>query len=312
MGGWYEPTKRRAVKGGIRSQSKTRDFGNSWWAKRWIATLESFDIGSRLARGRSYARSGQVLTITIESGVVKAKVQGSRSTPYTVTIKISTLAESDWQCITETLATQALYAAKLLAGEMPEDIEEAFERAGHTLFPASAREIDTDCSCPDWSNPCKHTAAVYYLLGEEFDRDPFLMFQLRGKAREPFLAMLNTLGGSATESRQDTADSVLPAEPLATSPEDFWNGCSLTDNLFGEVAIPPVQAALVRRLGSFPFWRGDMSLLDALTPAYTRASNNGLAVFCGDGDIDAPNLRHRIVSLAPVDGSKPGSGDASP
>src|SRR5260221_1393922 len=176
---FYEPSRPIEVKGGIKSQSKRGQFGANWWAKRWIAVLESFDIGARLTRGRSYARSGQVLTIEVESGQIKAKVQGSRPQPYSVSIQVKTLSASEWQQLAEALSSQVIYAAKLLAGEMPNEIEEAFGGVGLSLFPTSMREIETDCSCPDWSNPCKHIAAVYYLLGEEIDRNPFLIFKMR-------------------------------------------------------------------------------------------------------------------------------------
>ena len=188
------------AKGGIRAQSKKGQFGQSWWAKRWIAVLEGFDIGARLGRGRSYARNGQVLEINIGKGLVRAKVQGSRPKPYEITIQARTIAPGDWEKLAKALASQAIFAAKLLAGEMPRDIEKAFEGAGLSLFPAQLGDLQTKCSCPDWSNPCKHIAAVYYLLGEEFDRDPFLIFALRGLARDEFLALLGRSGAVAVPS----------------------------------------------------------------------------------------------------------------
>src|SRR5215510_12277608 len=109
----------RAAKGGIKAQTKRGQFGQSWWAKRWIAVLESFDLGARLQRGRSYARGGQVLSVDISKSTVKSKVQGSRPTPYTVTMTMKELTASDWQKLATALAGQALFAAKLLAGEMP-------------------------------------------------------------------------------------------------------------------------------------------------------------------------------------------------
>src|SRR4051794_20103341 len=121
---WYFPPSRpKEAKGGIKSQSKRGTFGESWWAKRWIGVLEGFNIGARLQRGRSYARKGQVLSIAIEKGVVRAKVQGSSPRPYDVTIQTRVIAEADWDRLTSALSRQALHAAKLLAGEMPQDIE---------------------------------------------------------------------------------------------------------------------------------------------------------------------------------------------
>src|SRR5215470_4981071 len=120
------PSRPRAAKGGIKAQSKRGSFGESWWAKRWIAVLESFYIGARLDRGRSYARRGQVLSIDIDKGVIKSKVQGSRPSPYSVTIKLQVLSEADWRKLAKDLSQQAIYTAKLLAAEMPQDIEKAF------------------------------------------------------------------------------------------------------------------------------------------------------------------------------------------
>jgi len=289
---YFEPSRPRAVKGGIKAQSKRGTFGESWWAKRWIAVLESFHIGSRLERGRSYARRGQVVAIDIDRGVVKAKVQGSRPTPYTVTILFKTLTAANWRKLTQALSSKALFAPKLLAGEMPQDIEQVFTAVGLSLFPATLQELETECSCPDWSNPCKHIAAVYYLLGEEFDRDPFLLFSLRGISRDE---LVSQLGGVSAAPQRDNAlvrqdagsasSSLVPSassEPLPVETAQFWRGADLPEDVFGEVQIPPVSAALPRRLGNFPFWRGAERLLDVLEPLYRQASQRGLAAFLGE------------------------------
>lgn len=282
---YYKPTKPRAVKGGIKAQSKRGAFGESWWAKRWIAVLESFDIGARLGRGRSYARKGQVMNVDISKGAVKAKVQGSSSRPYSITIKIKALPESDWKKLAQALASEALFAAKLLAGEMPQEIEQSFTQAGLSLFPEKLRDLETNCSCPDWSNPCKHIAAVYYLLGEEFDRDPFLIFRLRGMSREELIELLGAtdIGAvprTSTSQTQTTANEA-PREAIAANADSFWRGGDLPADLFGEINLPPVSAALPKRLGNFPFWRGTEGFLEALDPVYTQASARGLDVFLG-------------------------------
>src|SRR5215218_651606 len=204
---YYPKSTPRQAKGGIKAQSKRGGFGESWWAKRWIQVLESFNIGARLSRGRSYARNGQVLAIAIEKGKVEAKVQGSRPRPYDVTIEVKTLSESEWAKVIDALGRQALFAAKLLAGEMPQDIEPLFQEVGLSLFPAKLGDLTTACSCPDWSNPCKHIAAAYYLLGEEFDRDPFLIFTLRGLGRDALIAAL----GAAGPGHVDGAASPSPS-----------------------------------------------------------------------------------------------------
>jgi uncharacterized Zn finger protein len=269
---YFEPSRPLAAKGGIKSQARRGAGSESWWARRWIEVLDSFQIGARLQRGKSYARSGQALSIDIEKGMVRAKVQGSRPRPYDVTIKMKALADAQWEKIEKVLAGKPIYAARLLAGEMPHDIEEAFVQAGLPLFPAASRDLETDCSCPDWSNPCKHIAAVYYLLGEEFDRDPFLIFKLRGRTREELV------GGLKAEAPTE----VVPApegEPLPKDPLAFWRGTPVPDDLYGEVRIPPIHAALPKRLGNFPFWRGESSLMNTLERVYAAASTKGMDAF---------------------------------
>jgi uncharacterized Zn finger protein len=283
----FFPTSRpRAVKGGIKAQTKRGGFGENWWAKRWIAVLESFNVGARLGRGRSYARNGQVISIDIETGVIKAKVQGSRTRPYDIVIKVKPLSKEEWRRLTGALGSQVIFVAKLLAGEMPNDIEQVFNETGLSLFPARSKDLATECSCPDWSNPCKHIAAVYYLLGEEFDRDPFLIFKLRGMEKEELLAAMGQMDGGGSTARPqagktppDAEEVSLPAEPIRADGEAFWRGAELPDDFPGEIRIPPMEAALVKRLGKFPFWRGDRLLHEYLEPVYSNASRHSLDVF---------------------------------
>jgi uncharacterized Zn finger protein len=266
--GYFPPSRPRAAKGGIRAQSKRGSFAESWWAKRWIAVLESFNIGARLQRGRRYARSGQVLSIDVGKGEIAARVQGSRPAPYKVLIKIKPLASRDWKKVAEAVSTQAVFASKLLAGEMPQEIEEVFRAAAVPMFPARHSDLVTDCSCPDWSNPCKHIAAVYYLLGEEFDRDPFLIFRMRGMSRDEFMALLGESGAKPGSA----AVTAIAPEPLPALPAEFWASRAMPDDLTGPAPATLPGAALPRRLGKFPFWRGTEDLLESLESAYARAS----------------------------------------
>jgi uncharacterized Zn finger protein len=284
---YYEPSRPREAKGGIKLQSKRGTSGENWWAKRWMSILDSYGLGARLTRGRSYARSGQVLSIDIADGVVKARVQGSRPKPYDVTIKVKTLSKQEWQRVVEALSQQALFAAKLISGEMPNDIEEGFRKVNISLFPAKESDLETNCSCPDWSNPCKHTAAVYCLLGEEFDRDPFLLFTLRGITRDELMTALVGLRGSGETEETETPEF---AEPLEASPAAFWQGALLSESLFGEIKPPPVSAALIKRLGNFPFWRSEIPVLEAVEPIYSHASSTGMSVYLGDAPALTPAI----------------------
>jgi uncharacterized Zn finger protein len=269
-----------AATGGIKAESRAGEFGKSWWAKRWQSVLESFKIASRLARGRTYARTGQVLSIDITTGEVKARVQGSRTTPYDVSIRLPVLSEEEWDRVLEVLSRQAIFVAKLLAGQMPQDIERIFTQANQSLFPQKRGDLETDCSCPDPSNPCKHIAAVYYLLGEEFDRDPFLLFRLRGLDRDRLLARLGT--SVAGKQPASAREAPAAAEPLPKDPAEYWSAPPPGEDLFGEVQPPPVSMGLVLRLGKFPLWRGEKPLAESLEPAYIQAAQEGLNTFLGE------------------------------
>jgi uncharacterized Zn finger protein len=268
--------------------------------------LESFSIGARLGRGRSYARTGQVLSIEVGKGRVKARVQGSRPKPYEVTIHIKTLSPADWRTLTKALSRRAIFVAKLLAGEMPLDIEKVFKNEGLSVFPEKEKDLRTSCSCPDWSNPCKHIAAVYYLLGEAFDRDPFLIFKLRGMEREELTGML----GSPEKRRAKKKDLPKPippgkeveksaaSEPLPLDISKFWNGAGLAGDLFGAVRIPPVSAALLKRLGNFPFWRGEQRFFDVMERVYTQAASRGMNVFLGEKDsLELPRDESKVLGV---------------
>ena len=272
------------VKDGIKARSQRGEFGEQWWAQRWIAVLESFGWDNRLQRGRAYARHGQVLEISVNPGRVTARVQGSRRAPYTVRIEIKPLGDVQWERAIDAMAQQALFAAQLLAGEMPLEIEEAFRDAGVSLFPTSD-DVAMNCSCPDWVVPCKHIAAVYYLLGEEFDRDPFLLFKLRGRTREQVIAALRTRRAAEAPPIAEAAPQEEPepqVEPLETHLPRFWE---LQDSLAGfrvTITPPPVKTALLKRLGPASFSRRPEAFGGALTLAYASVTDRALALAFGE------------------------------
>jgi uncharacterized Zn finger protein len=252
-GEWYPPSRPIETDDGIKAKSQRGSFGATWWSLRWIRVLESFGWGNRLQRGRNYARQGQVLNIDLQVGRVKAKVQGSRPTPYKVTLDVPPLTDAQWERAADAMAQQAIFAAKLLAGEMPQDIEEAFRVAGVPLFPQTARDIKTECSCPDFANPCKHIAAVYYLLGERFDEDPFLIFHLRGRMREQIMDALRARRAAVTE--ESAIAPTAPAEPvpaLADLMATYYQASDELQIVTLQVAAPKVEAAILRRLGMVP------------------------------------------------------------
>lgn len=149
----YERSVPLPAEDGIQARSRRGAIGETWWSRRFIELLESFGVGSRLKRGRNYARAGQVVELEVEPGVVLAKVQGSRYSPYRVRIRFKALSEHQWRRAEKAMAAQALPLAKLLAGEMPHDIEELLDSCKLTLFPRSERELTATCTCPDGVNP---------------------------------------------------------------------------------------------------------------------------------------------------------------
>jgi uncharacterized Zn finger protein len=225
---WFPPPSRpRAVADGLKARSTRGSIAKTWWSQRFISILEGFDMGTRLQRGRNYARKGQVISIDIQPGQVLAKVQGSRAKPYQVRIGVDAFEESDWSYIEQVLAENAWYSAALLSGEMPEDVEDVFSAAGLSLFPAASSDLFLDCSCPDYALPCKHVAAVFYLLAESFDEDPFRILAWRGRERDELLANLQAARSSAGEPQrgswqplEECLDTfyVAPADVVAAAP----------------------------------------------------------------------------------------------
>jgi uncharacterized Zn finger protein len=288
MSPWYDdeyPKLRRAANG-IKAQTTYGKFGKSWWASRWIAALERLVDAGRLQRGRSYARSGQVLNLDIKPGRVSSRVQGSRAAPYRVSITVAPLDDRAWDAVIEAMAAQAIFAAKLLVGEMPQNIEEAFAAANVSLFPDKAGDLATDCSCPDYASPCKHSAAVCYLLGERFDADPFLIFELRGRSKDQIIATLRARragGDAAPDQPSEPTLATAPIKPLEAELEQFWAGSfDEAEQMHVHVAAPQVDAAPVKRLGAPPFWSGKPPFAEVMGQAYGAISRAALELALGE------------------------------
>jgi uncharacterized Zn finger protein len=266
---FYPPSRPRKAAGGIKARSKRGSIGEQWWSRRFIDVLESFGLQSRLTRGRSYARSGQVLSLDIAIGHVTAKVQGSRLKPYAVKLTVDPLTTRQWQRVEEALAARAIFRARLLAGEMPAEIEEVFADCGTPLFPKSARDLAMTCTCPDWEVPCKHLAAVCYVLAEAFDADPFGMLAWRGKGREDLLLALRRLTGGQQAAGSGRPVIDVADAPLSASTDRFWSGTLSPARLR---ALPPAAATpadLLLRSFEPPFvTAGGMDLATLLRPAY--------------------------------------------
>jgi uncharacterized Zn finger protein len=273
--GWYPPPSRpRPVEGGLKARSQRGAIGRTWWSERFVEVLESIGVGGRLQRGRNYARRGQVLSLTIEPGVVAAQVQGSRARPYRVRVSIVAFGKPEWSRIERALADDAWYTARLLSGEMPEDIEDVVTGQGLSLFPRSAAELSLDCSCPDHEVPCKHIAAVFYLLAEAFDEDPFAILTWRGRERDDLLANIRASRAGGPPAA-DLADDVAP--PLETRLGSFF---ALQAALPTTSPATTPSTALIDQLPPLGTLRG-RTLNELLRPAYIALDASHAN---GDGD----------------------------
>ena len=236
----FKPSRPKETRNGIKARNQRGAFAQSWWAQRWISALERLVDTGRLIRGRNYARKGQVLSIEETKEGIEAKVQGSRRLPYKIKIQIATLSDAQWDMVIDALAEQAIFTAQLLAGEMPREIESAFEVANVSLFPTRRDDLITDCSCPDYSNPCKHIAAAHYILGERFDEDPFLIFRLRGRTQEQVMAGLRLRrAGNAKMGEDETAKAEIILS-LEEQMAHFWELSASLDGFSVSIRPPTI------------------------------------------------------------------------
>ncbi len=224
--GWYpKPASKKAPPArGI----KLKQVGQTWWGQLWISALELVLQGdsARLARGRTYARAGRTHDLVVNGGKVTARVTGSRSAPYKITIEVGQLAPAVWEQAIVGMAAKAQFSAELLDGQMPREIEQVFVGAGASLFPRKRAELKTNCSCSDWGDPCKHVAATHYVLGEALEQDPFLLFELRGRSKEQVLAALRQARGDAPAV--PSVGSAARTEPRAAGPSKASTSKAIT------------------------------------------------------------------------------------
>ena len=273
-------------------------FSRTWWGQRFIAALEQFTDPARLGRGRSYAHGGRILDYTLANGTVTARVRGSinpyfgvyTEPIYRTSITIKAITAADWTRVIHQIASRADLVTKLLMKEMPDTIEAAFAELGLHLLPHSQSDFVTKCSCPDYANPCKHIAGVYYLLASALDQDPFIMFELRGLSRDALRAELarSPLGRILTTALEAKDVPVEPVEsyytrptkkPVAvvrhgnsgTSHKEFWTGAKRPPAPLTTASQAGVSALLIKKQGDYPpFWHKDVSFISVMEELYDR------------------------------------------
>lgn len=232
----------------------TLQASREWWSQQWLDLLDAYRFKKRLERARTYSRQGNVLSIEFKGAKVLARVQGSEAEPYKVSLSLDHFSDEEWGYVIETMSRKAIYAAKLLAGEMPQNIEEVFTSNGLSLFPFTLGDVHSKCSCPDKVNPCKHVGAVYYQLGDRFSEDPFVLFQLRGRTKEQIISDLrhlrNTKNVETIQEKSAIQQKVSePEYPIKI--DDFWQyNEPLESSLV--VISPAVSETVLDVLGTIP------------------------------------------------------------
>ena len=223
-----------------------------WWAQRWLDLLDSYRFKKRLERARNYARQGHVLGIKFQGSLVLASVQGTEPEPYQVSLSLDPFTDEQWSYVIETMSGRAIFAAKLLAGEMPQNMEEVFTANGLSLFPFTLSDIRSKCSCPDKANPCKHVGAIYYQLGDRFSEDPFVLFQLRGRTKDKIIAALRQLRMKSVDKslEPDIQTTTNTQHPLKT--DSFWQYDEPLESSLVVIAPPPTSETVLDVLGPIP------------------------------------------------------------
>jgi uncharacterized Zn finger protein len=245
----------------------TLQASREWWSQRWLDLLDSYRFKKRLERARNYARQGNVLSIEFKGAKVLARVQGSEVEPYKVSLSIQPFSEEEWGYVIETISKKAVFAAKLLAGEMPQNIEEAFTTNGLSLFPFTLSDVHSKCSCPDKANPCKHVGAVYYQLGDRFSEDPFVLFKLRGRSKEQIISDLRQLRSSKIDvSPTETSNTPIEITNAQSTPstiklDSFWHYNEALDSSLVVIA-PTASETVLDVLGAIPLGKEEENVVN--------------------------------------------------
>ncbi|OZH54232.1 SWIM Zn-finger protein [Hydrocoleum sp. CS-953] len=272
-----------------------------WWTQQWIDLLNSYRFKKRLERARNYARQGNVLSIEFKEQKIIAQVQGTAPEPYKLSLWLDTFTDEDWNFIIKTLSERAIFTAKLLAGEMPQNIEEVFAANGLRLFPFTLDDIHAKCDCPDPARVCKHIAAVYYLLGDRFSDDPFLLFQLRGRTKEKILEELRQKRGKSedervTETKQIKSEKIQ-SKDLLTNPrtitsatqetlkiEQFWEYNQQLDSSLVVITPSPSNETVLDVLGHIPLGASADIVMNYFQKIYQNVSQQAAIKALNQGE----------------------------
>lgn len=246
----FAPRLAKTVHGGLRTQSVSRA---AWWRRPLIAWLEDLHLGARLGRGRNYAQQGQVRSLSVSPGLLQAEIQGAEARPYHVSVTMPLL---DTDRVWARLREAPFLTAQLAAHTLPMAFVECLRRDGMELFPQTRQDMAFSCDCKDWARPCKHIAAALCLFADAIAADPHLFLRFRG--------LLFPEVPPRLEAQRLSREALLALYPIADA------------------------AAIPRRLGTLPYWRGTEDFRKTLEGAYRRAHTKTLTALEAPVDLRLP------------------------
>jgi uncharacterized Zn finger protein len=274
----------RGQRGSAARELHPEPVAQPFWSLRWVEALLKMSAvqAARLERGYAYARGGHVRGLTIEDGKIRATVRGARPKPYDVSLQMAPLDDATWERAVEAMCARPDVADALLTGEpdaVPRSIDELFKPLGVSLFPVRETDLHARCSCPDWAVACKHVAAVHCQLAEVLDRDPFLLFELRGRTKEQLLEALRAgrkggppRGGAGSGEGSSGAGGEGGAGRAARESGTFERRTASLSALRFELAPASPPGAILRPLGQPHPWSRPEPIESWLDPTYQAAS----------------------------------------
>lgn len=289
------PVNPRTVRGGIKLTRDEAEIREHWLAARWLGLVSAGASAGAMREGLEYATAGQTRQLHFEPGRVIASVQGRDPRAYSTTISVPRFTDEQWDAAARALAEQAMFAAKLLAGSMPEAVGESLEDVSLGVLPPSVEQLSVRCSCREDDKPwCKHACCAALLVADRLITEPLLIFTLRGLDGQKFLERLREqrafLGGTRTSSSvyapriPHVVD--LTIRPLAERADGFWDMDPSLEGLDLPVVPPEVSHPLLRRLGTSPFEGARFPLVGLLATCYEVVSESVLREERGEEDAD--------------------------
>ena len=253
------------------------------WARQWLKSLESYQRFDEKGRRKGVARSGNVRDMQICPGIIRANVKGSRKSLYKVDIRLNTLSRDEWEKVLDALSDKAIFSAKMLAGEIPDSIEEVFTSLDVSLFPRTAGELTAGCTCGDEAKFCTHVEAVYHALALEFARNPFALFRLRGmdkdqiieairkrRITEPETVMAENEDMVGDEEFTEADDQGRCSQLASQSYVNYWTGRMKNNDIKFTIEPSLVEQSILKRLGEPPFFAGKMDMMRQLERDYKK------------------------------------------